>query len=197
MLRQGGKSTSFVSGNRKTIHTTFSDGGELVEEYDVKTDELLLRKQRARTKLGGEGKWEYLVGDAPVHFNPEVSTIVESSSNPIFTRKDTDRFFQWRIRNLPYPAENYDISIDHADGKVVIRTKNKKYYKRIEIPEMRRLEADLIEGALSWHHANNTLVVSYQKPAEILDLEAKDKVERKKMHQSATQQDGDVQCNQQ
>ncbi len=81
MLRQGGKSTSFVSGNRKTIHTTFSDGGELVEEYDVKTDELLLRKQRARTKLGGEGKWEYLVGDAPVHFNPEVSTIVESSSN--------------------------------------------------------------------------------------------------------------------
>ena len=41
MLRQGGKSTSFVSGNRKTVHTTFNDGSELVEEYDVKTDELL------------------------------------------------------------------------------------------------------------------------------------------------------------
>ena len=41
MLRQGGKSTSFVSGSRKTIHTNFEDGSELVEEYDVKTDELL------------------------------------------------------------------------------------------------------------------------------------------------------------
>ena len=40
MLRQGGKSTSFVTGNRKTVHTTFNDGSELVEEYDVKTDEL-------------------------------------------------------------------------------------------------------------------------------------------------------------
>lgn len=121
-----------------------------------------MRKRRAKTKLGGEGKWEYLIGDAPVHFNPEVSTIAESSSNvsetreflaarsrlttthihhsltrpsprdrpnetqPIFTRKDTDKFFQWRIRNLPYPAENYDISVDHADNKIVIRTKNKK-----------------------------------------------------------------------
>jgi len=43
---------------------------------------------------------------------------------------------------------------------VAVRVWN-RYYKRIEIPEMRRLEADLIEGALSWHHANNTLVVSY------------------------------------
>ena len=41
MLRQGGKSTSFVSGTRKTIHTTFDDGSELEEEYDLKTDELL------------------------------------------------------------------------------------------------------------------------------------------------------------
>ena len=53
-------------------------------------------------------------------------TLRPSVAQPVFTRKDTDRFFQWRIRNLPYPAENYDISIDHADGKVVIRTKNKK-----------------------------------------------------------------------
>mmetsp|Transcript_7786 Transcript_7786/g.22245 ORF Transcript_7786/g.22245 Transcript_7786/m.22245 type:complete len:127 (+) Transcript_7786:1349-1729(+) len=126
MLRQGGKSTSFVSGTKKSVHTTFKDGSELVEEYDLKTDELLVRKKRSKTKLGGEGKWEYLVGDAPVHFNAEGSTIMESSSNPIFSRKDTDRHFQWRIRNLPYPSENYEISIDHSDNKIVVRTKNKK-----------------------------------------------------------------------
>lgn len=70
-----------------------------------------------------------------------------------------------------------------------------RYYKRIEIPEMKLLEASLVEGALSWHHANNTLVVSYQKPSEVVDLEIKDKAERRKI--KTTKDDGDVQCNQQ
>jgi len=60
---------------------------------------------------------------------------------------------------------------------------------------MKLLEASLVEGALSWHHANNTLVVSYQKPSEVVDLEIKDKAERRKM--KTTKDDGDVQCNQQ
>ena len=47
-------------------------------------------------------------------------------AQPIFSRKDTERHFQWRIRNLPYSADNYDVSVDHSDNKVVIRTKNKK-----------------------------------------------------------------------
>ena len=53
MLRQGGKSTSFVTGNRKTVHTTFNDGSELVEEYDVKTDELL-GEERERERERGQ-----------------------------------------------------------------------------------------------------------------------------------------------
>ena len=48
------------------------------------------------------------------------------NGQPIFSRKDTERHFQWRIRNLPYSADNYDVSVDHSDNKVVIRTKNKK-----------------------------------------------------------------------
>ena len=61
---------------------------------------------------------------------------------------------------------------------------------------MKLLEAPLLEGALSWHHANNTLVVSYQKPREVLELEVKDKAERRKMD-TRKADDGDVQCNQQ
>lgn len=41
MFRQGGKTTSIVADGRKKVHTTWEDGAELVEEYDVKTDELL------------------------------------------------------------------------------------------------------------------------------------------------------------
>jgi hypothetical protein len=31
---------------------------------------------------------------------------------PIFIRKDTLDCFQWRIRNLPYPAEVYQLEVD-------------------------------------------------------------------------------------
>ena len=41
MLRAGGHSTSVVSGGRRKVHTTFEDGGEMVEEYDMKTSELI------------------------------------------------------------------------------------------------------------------------------------------------------------
>lgn len=41
MFRQGGKSTSVVADGRRKVHTTFEDEGELVEEYDMRTDELL------------------------------------------------------------------------------------------------------------------------------------------------------------
>ena len=30
----------------RAVHTTFEDGGEMVEEYDLKTDELMVRKRR-------------------------------------------------------------------------------------------------------------------------------------------------------
>ena len=72
-----------------------------------------------------------------------------------------------------------------------------RYYKRIEIPELKLLDAALVEGALSWLHANNTLVVSYQKPREVIEYESKDKMERKRMQTKQTQEGGDVQCNQQ
>jgi len=36
---------------------------------------------------------------------------------------------QWRVRNLPYPKEVYEISVDQEKNQVVIRTTNKKYFK--------------------------------------------------------------------
>jgi hypothetical protein len=39
--RRGGKTTAMNSQGRRKYHTTFDDGSELVEEYDLRTDELL------------------------------------------------------------------------------------------------------------------------------------------------------------
>lgn len=45
---------------------------------------------------------------------------------PEFSRKDTRDAFQWRVRNLPYPPDTYDVSIDAPARQIVIRTSNKK-----------------------------------------------------------------------
>jgi DPCD protein family len=45
---------------------------------------------------------------------------------PQFTRRDTERSFQWRIRNLPYPADTYAVTVDEEKQQIVVRTSNKK-----------------------------------------------------------------------
>ena len=45
---------------------------------------------------------------------------------PIFTRKDNSKAFQWRIRNLPYPLNVYSVTVDDDKQSITIRTSNKK-----------------------------------------------------------------------
>lgn len=157
------------SDGRKKIHTTFPDGGEMVEEYDEKTDVLLVRKVRKQTTVGKEGDWVYEVGQATeAAFDPYSDTLRASSSNPIFLRKDTPEHFQWRIRNLPYPADVYSVSVDHEKQEIVVRTSNKKYYKRIQVPDLPRYDLKFQDELLSWKHQHSTLIISYRKPPKIL-----------------------------
>ena len=93
----------------------------------------------------------------------------ESSQNPIFVRMDSKEVFQWRIRNLPYPPETYSVSVDHAERKLVVRTSNKKYFRRFGVPEMDLLGLPLSDAALTFAHANNTLVICYAKPRQVLE----------------------------
>ena len=99
--------------------------------------------------------------------------------NPQFGRKDTPKCFQWRVRNLPYPESTYSVSVDGR--QVVIRTANKKYYKRFGVPELDHLELPVEATAVSWEHRNNTLVISYRKPAPVVRAEAQEREEILKM----------------
>ena len=96
-------------------------------------------KKFKKPKDFGEADWQYEIGH-PVEqdFNPEKDMISASNKNPIFMRKDTDKRFEWRIRNLPYPKETYTIEIDHNKQEIVLKTSNKKYYKRFDIPDLKR-----------------------------------------------------------
>lgn len=161
------------SEGRKKIHTTFADS-EMVEEFDERTDVLLLRKVRKTSVLGKESEWVFEVGQAPEPtFDPHSDLLRASSSNPIFLRKDTPEHFQWRIRNLPYPANVYSVAVDHEKQDIVVRTSNKKYYKRISVPDIGRVGLKLQDAALSWRHQHNTLIISYTRPQEVAEYEQK------------------------
>jgi len=174
-----------VQGGRKKVHTTFPDGGELVEEYDEITLELLVRKRRQRTALGKDSPWQFEVGAAAEAFNPDTSIMKESTLNPSFARKDTKPNFEWRVRNLPYPTATYSVTISQAERSIIIRTSNKKYYKKFNIPELDHLGHDLEDSALQWKHANNTLHIVYKKPPEVVKAETNDKNDLKQIKQSS------------
>jgi hypothetical protein len=87
----------------------------------------------------GEATWKIEVGAEVTTFNAETDMIGVSNKNPMFMRKDTEERFEWRIRNLIYPKETYTIEIDHTKQEVVLKTSNKKYYKRFDIPEMKKV----------------------------------------------------------
>ena len=82
-MPEGTKMTKMVSGGRRRVHYTFPDEGEMVEEYDLQTDELVVRKRRGKTVLGAVGAWEFEVGEAPERHTVANEMMQASSSNPI------------------------------------------------------------------------------------------------------------------
>ena len=73
--------TSIVSNGRRKFHTTHEDGLELVEEYDLRSNELVVRKTRRPTALGGEGQWQFEVGGDFQPFHPMRDLFAPSSKN--------------------------------------------------------------------------------------------------------------------
>lgn len=168
----------------------------MCEEYDERTDQLMVRKWRRKSQLGGVKEWEVEVGEPPrlppvLQMGKEL--LVESNANPICNRYDTKRSFLWRIRNLPYPKNVYQVTVDEERRMIVIRTSNKKYFKKLYVSDMERCGLKLSQDKISYSHANNTLVIQYEKPPQVLTDEDVLVRELKSMKMSG---DGDADCKQ-
>lgn len=87
---------------------------------------------------------------------------------PRCVRVDTPGCFTWHIHNLPYAPDTYVVSLDAAACCVVVGTTNKKYYKRLPMPEMQLLGLVAEPSRVSWSHAGSTLTVHYSKPPALL-----------------------------
>ena len=175
---EGTKMATAVASGRRKCHYTLPDESEVVEEFDMQTDELLVRKKRGKSVLGALEEWKFEVGEPPSRVTIENDMLRPSSSNPVLVRKDRPHAFEWRVRNLPYPKATYAVSVDTEANQIVIRTSNKKYFKRIDVEELDRARVPLVESHLSWDHENNTLIVQYKKPKEVMAREKEAKVAR-------------------
>ena len=72
--------TSIVADGRRKFHTTYMDGSEMVEEYDLNSNQLVVRKRR-RPNVLGDGKWEIEIGGDVKGFNPIHDVIAPSTTN--------------------------------------------------------------------------------------------------------------------
>lgn len=158
----------------KKIHYNFEDGKEMVEEYNVDTQVLLRRAWKIKGKLGGEGKWDVEIGDPIPDATPRIETgadLMECKDQPTLSRRNTRINLEWRIRNLPYPIETYSISANNDERSITIRTTNKKYFKKLNVPELDRLNLPIEQANISSIHQFNTLIIMYKKPQMLLDME--------------------------
>lgn len=67
---------------------------------------------------------------------------------------------EWRIRNLPYPIETYSVTASGDDCTITVRTTNKKYFKKIHIPELTRCSLLPDQQLISLKHLHNTLIIT-------------------------------------
>ena len=168
---KNGTRTYLINGDYIKFHTVFKDGSEIVEEYGIYSEELESRRVK---KIGMTGKeqWTTEIGEELKPRSNDEFLIRENDNNPLFIRKDTQKEFQWRIRNLKGDADNFMVECDKDKQQIVIRTKNKKYYKRFGIPDLERLNLKLDESLMKVNFVNNTLIISYTKPKEALEAES-------------------------
>jgi len=167
---KNGTRTYLINGDFIKFHTVYKDGSEIVEEYGIYSEEIESRRVK---KIGMTGKeqWTTEIGEEVKPRSNDEFLIKENDNNPLFIRKDTPKEFQWRVRNLKGDADNFMVECDKDKQQIVIRTKNKKYYKRFNIPDLERLNIKMDETLMKVNFINSTLIISYTKPKEVIEAE--------------------------
>uniref|UniRef100_A0A182YSW6 Protein DPCD n=1 Tax=Anopheles stephensi TaxID=30069 RepID=A0A182YSW6_ANOST len=144
----------------------------MAEEYSTDTGVVLRRAWKNKTVLMQKEEWIIELGESiPVGLKENELMLKESCSEPTLAKRVTRNAIEWRIRNLPYPLSTYMVTCDENDGAIVVRTSNKKYFKRIEVPEFKRCNIVAKQDDLSVVHKNCTLIITYKKPAILLEME--------------------------
>ena len=185
-----------VVGSKIRVHSTWSAVGggrgggsvERIDEYEMSSKELYIRKWRVANTLGRRRDWEYEIGEADRGRDSGAGgaggdagggagLLSVARVNPVFLRRDSPRAFVFRVRNLRYPRDVYQLSIDDDKQQIVLRTSNKKYFKRFDIPALKRLGLPLETSSLTYDFdsASGVLIMRYEKPMALMQLEMEER----------------------
>lgn len=190
-LVKNAKKTAIIQDGKRKVHYLLEDGREMVEEYHLETNVLVKRAWRDKRNFCQDSEWKVEIGDPELRQSSlEIHGIQESSSTPVIVRRITKTSLEWRIRNLPYPRNVYSVTAEE-DGTITVRTSNKKYFKKLTVPELERIGMKPEQERISFDHQYNALIINYKKPPALLDLEKKVLQE---LLQLKAKEDGDVQC---
>jgi hypothetical protein len=121
---------------------------------------LNLARKIKKLKTTGKEEWIIEIGESNISNKSEETLLKENPNNPIFIRKDTKTDFHFRIRNMIYNKENYLVEVDKDKEHIVIKTQNKKYYKKFDIPDLKRLKLQIEPSNLKVNFSNNTLIIN-------------------------------------
>ncbi|XP_011158168.2 protein DPCD [Solenopsis invicta] len=170
---QNARKTAVIEDGKRKVHFLFEDGKEMVEEYNTDTNIVVRRIWKEKNSFGTKLGWTVEIGEPELKQNNiEICGIEESSNTPFITRRITKTSLEWRIRNLPYPESVYSVTAE-PDGTMTVRTSNKKYFKKIKIPDLERIGLKPEQQRISFHHQYNTLIIMYKKPPQLFDVEKK------------------------
>lgn len=61
---------------------------------------------------------------------------------------------------MPYPLEVYSVVVDSENSCLIVRTTNKKYYKKFRVPELDRVNLVPRQDAIQFTHKYNTLIIT-------------------------------------
>lgn len=161
------------------LKTSFDDSSELIEVFDKNG---CICKQIFKPSIKSvilndaeASKWQMEIGkDSTTDQNCEIR---ENSKNPTVARVDTHDFFQFRIRNFKDSFGKVDVSIDVDGDLIIVKSSNKKYYKRIYIPDLSRvvkvyeqfyhktiIKPQLNPAELEFYVKFNALIINVRKP---------------------------------
>ena len=196
MFRNNGEgtTTSLVVGKKLKVQTSYPNGVERVEEWqkDEKNSKLLVlltRKFREPTKLSLAPDWEWEIGQpkkraagAGTGADPAPTTISISTLNPSWHCFDSLSHLEFRVKNAPWSIENYKVGVNDDNTELILRTVNKKFYKKFQIPSLVRLGVKLDESCLSMKYSDdeNELTIRYKKPDELRECDVAEKLVREK-----------------
>uniref|UniRef100_A0A182K688 Protein DPCD n=1 Tax=Anopheles christyi TaxID=43041 RepID=A0A182K688_9DIPT len=171
-LIKSAEKSSIIQGTVRKVHYRFPDGREMAEEYSTETGVVLRRAWKNKSALLQKEDWIIELGESiPTGLNENEVMLKESCSEPLLTKRVTRNAIEWRIRNLPYPILTYAITCEEKDKTITIRTSNKKYFKKIQVPEFQRCNYLPKQDDLNVVHKNATLIITYKKPAILLEME--------------------------